>query len=351
MTHSNKDELDPNLKKKLETYGEAAPRRDRSAEKRTRDRFMTELNTMFGEDPVSKPSSNSRRSILMIWTSGLNQVKENIAMSLSQRTTMTFVASILVVAVFLFGSGFTAYAASGSLPGDALYPVKTSLENARAGLTTDDAVKASLFLGFAGRRLDEIKSLIAEGRFNQVPQTADQFERDIEKAQEAIRHFAENNPARAAELNAQAANILKGYDDALNALLSSAPLDVQPVIQGAMNASNSAVDSMDNANTNEDNGNDINSNANSNDDNNNVNEDINDDHNGNSNTNGTDDNSNSINNNTNDDHGNDNLNGNTNTNTNTNTNDKHGGDNSNGGGDNGDGGGGGGGGDGGGGGG
>ena len=53
-----------------------------------------------------------------------------------KRSSMTIVTAIVVVAVFLFGGGgITAYAASGSLPGDALYPVKTGLESARAGFT------------------------------------------------------------------------------------------------------------------------------------------------------------------------------------------------------------------------
>lgn len=253
-------------------------------------------------------------------------------MSFTQRTTMTIITSILVLATFLFGGGITASAASASLPGDALYPVKTSLENARASLTNDDAVKAGLFLGFAGRRLDEIKSLIASGRFDHVPQAASLFERDIEMAREAIRHLAEDHPARAAELDVQAASILKGFDDALNAMLSGAPVDVQPVLQDAMKASSSAVDSMDNANTNEDinddHGNDNNSNANTNEDinnndnsNANTNEDINNNDNGNDNSN---ENINNDNGNVNSNENINNDNG-SNTNTNTNSNDKHGG--------------------------
>jgi uncharacterized membrane protein YgcG len=349
MTHTNRDELDPTLKDLLENYDSAAPQREPAAEKRARDRFMAELNAMNVAAPEPNPTSTSPLSVLAVWASGLNKLKENLAMSLTQRSTMTIAASILMLAVFLFGGGgITAYASGSSLPGDALYPVKTSLEDARASLTNDDAIRARLFLGFAGRRLDEIKSLIADGRFGQVAQTADHFEKALQKAREAIASLAQTDPASAASLDAEAANILKGYDDALRAMLDGIPADVQPAIQGALNASQSAASDLSNANSN---GNDDNGNTNINDDaangnqandNSNINDDsanANDDHggigNGNDdnananlnddngvNGNGNDDNANI---NTNDDHGgNANTNGNINTNTNTNTNDSSG---------------------------
>lgn len=211
-------------------------------------------------------------------------------MSSAKRSTMTVVTSIIALVVFLFGGGgITAYAASGSLPGDALYPVKTSLENARVSLTTDNSVKSSLLLDFAGLRLDEIKSLIANGRLDHVSQATSQFKSDIEHAQEAIQQLAKSDPTHAAELNAQAADILKGYGTALNEMLSNVPADVQPVIEDAMNTSQSVTDSIDNANTNDN----LNSNSNGNV-NDNLNGNANDNVNSNGNLNGNVNDSNSI---------------------------------------------------------
>lgn len=249
-------------------------------------------------------------------------------MSFLQRSTMSVIASVFVLIAFLFGGGgITAYAANGSIPGDALYPVKTSLEGARVSLASNDEARARLFLDFAGRRLDEIKSLIADNRFSHVSPTVAQFEHAIEKAQEAIHNLAQTDPERAASLDADAAKILKGYDDALNAMLGGLPADVQPAIQSAVNASETSAPALDDGNVKEDNSN-LNANTNNeqgiSDD---KNDDINDDH-------GVDINKNDD---VNDDHGidsnnNTNINddnGNTNTNVTTNTNTSSGKDDSN----------------------
>lgn len=257
-----------------------------------------------------------------------------------QRSTMSVVATVFVLIAFLFGGGgITAYAASGSIPGDALYPVKTSLEDARINLAGNDEARARLFLDFAGRRLDEIKSLIADNRFNRVSETVAQFENAIEKAREAIRSLAQTDPGRAASLDADAAKILKGYDDALNTMLTNLPADIQPAIQGAMNASEATTSALENGNVNDNNSN---LNVNTNDDqaiNDNNNANVNDDHgidaNDNENVNddkGIDNNNNNINDDHSiDDNSNTNINDdNINTNTNnTDTNTNSGKDNSN----------------------
>ncbi len=329
MNQNTNFEPEESLKKKLKAYGVGAPKRKPEAEKRTRDRFMAEVDhlTLEASTPNHIPSG--------LWASGLMQQKENLAMSFKQRSTMTIIASILMLMVFLFGGGgITAYAASAALPGDALYPVKTGIENARVGITGSPEDQASLFLGMAGKRLAEIQALIAEKRLSQVTETASQFEKDIQKALGAIQKLSEKDSARAAVLSADAARILAGYSNALNAILAAAPKDVQPMIQNALDVSQSV---LDDGNTNDDNGNaninddDSNSNINDDDSNSNVNDDdsnsnINDDD-SNSNINDDDSNSNinddDSNANINDDNSNANINddnGNTNTNDNTNGN-------------------------------
>ncbi|MFC1892862.1 DUF5667 domain-containing protein [Chloroflexota bacterium] len=71
--------------------------------------------------------------------------------------TVAIVVAILL-AVSAVGTG-TAYASQDSLPGDTLYPVKTSTEQVRRLLTTDDNSRVDLELTFAGVRLQEIEAL------------------------------------------------------------------------------------------------------------------------------------------------------------------------------------------------
>jgi hypothetical protein len=66
----------------------------------------------------------------------------------------------LVVATLLSTlAGGTAYAAQSSLPGDMLYPVKTSTEDARLLVAGDNLDEAELNLQFAQIRLEEISKL------------------------------------------------------------------------------------------------------------------------------------------------------------------------------------------------
>jgi hypothetical protein len=94
--------------------------------------------------------------------------------------------SILAIAatcMFLFGgSAMTVLASQSAIPGDALYPIKTSLEQTRTSLSRDAASRAELHIEFAGKRLLEIEQLIAEGRFRNIAPTTIEFELHIQSA-------------------------------------------------------------------------------------------------------------------------------------------------------------------------
>ena len=67
------------------------------------------------------------------------------------------------VAVLLGGSAGMAAAAQGSLPGEALYPIKRGLENVRTDLATSPAAQGRSLLAQAGDRLTEAEGLSAAG--------------------------------------------------------------------------------------------------------------------------------------------------------------------------------------------
>ncbi len=77
---------------------------------------------------------------------------------------------ILILAVVLGGGSIaTISRAKASLPGDALYPVKITMEQAQLSLAFSESKQAELEMSFAASRLDEVNKLIAQdGETGQV---------------------------------------------------------------------------------------------------------------------------------------------------------------------------------------
>jgi len=244
----------------------------------------------------------------------------------------------------------TVLAAQSAIPGDALYPVKTTLEQTRFSLARNAALRAELQLEFADLRLDEIELLIAQGRSQNLQAATQAFEAHIQNALAEIEVISGVNPALAADLMEEITGSFSDYSDTLGSLLNDIPEPLRSeveriirIIRGESeddNGNEGAVDNQNgnlNDNTNDDlddNTNDDlddNTNAdlddNTNDDlDDNTNDDLDDNTNDDldDNTNDDlDDNTNDdldeVNDNTNDDM--DDVNDNTNTNQNANTND------------------------------
>jgi len=91
-------------------------------------------------------------------------------------------ASFLIVT---FGLG-TSFAAADALPGDLLYPVKTSVnERITAALAVTDQQKATVSAKFVVRRLEEAETLASQGRLSrdvqaQIEMNFDQHAQDFE---------------------------------------------------------------------------------------------------------------------------------------------------------------------------
>lgn len=256
------------------------------------------------------------------------------------------VVALVLVAAFLFGGiGITNAAAQRSIPGDALYPVKTTIERTRLSMTQDAGNRAQMKMTYAEKRLEEIGKLITEGRFSEINLAVLSFESEINGAILELESLSKVDPQRAASLSLEITSALARYTQHLVTLVANAPDSVKAEVSRALDSSQT-VSSLemptfdDNSNLNgndaiednsndavEDNGNDAiddYSNMNGNeafDDNSNVNSNDNSDDLANSNN----DNSNSNLNFNGDDSANSNDNS-SNTNTSSNTNaDDHGG--------------------------
>jgi AcrR family transcriptional regulator len=280
---------------------------------------------------------------------------------------------IVLIALFFFGGiSITGVAAQSAIPGDALYSVKTSIEQTRLTLANDASDRAEMNLSFAEERLEEISLLIKEGRNREIKNAVLSFEANINSALIELETVAKGNPTRATELAMEITSALTRYAQTLSVLAASAPdsmkddvirafdstqlassLDMPSVDDNSNMNANDNNDDNGNENVNmngnengDDHGNDVgddnsNSNVNENgddhgndvgDDNSNLNANDNGDDQGNDNatTNADDDSNDNSNSNTNSSVD-DNSNSNTNTNTNTNDNGGNSGGNDNGG--------------------
>jgi hypothetical protein len=150
--------------------------------------------------------------------------------------SIAFVA--LVIALFLFsGAGITAYAAQSALPGDALYNLKTSIEQAQVRLAADAARLAELHLSFAERRLEEIAGLIAEGRYGDIDSATQEFEYHVQQALRAMQTVAAGDPLRAQQLAMRITAALTEYARTLAGMMINVPESTRPWMQRAIDAS------------------------------------------------------------------------------------------------------------------
>jgi len=321
--NSHQDALDPALEGLLAQL-RPVPERDPQAEAQGLARFTAELETLEG-DPVPPVVALPGRAPTFI-----DKLKENYAM-LTRKPALVGVLTIVLIFVFLFGgTGITASAAQASLPGDALYPLKTGIEMTQANLEGDLGLRAQLYTGFAQRRLEEISSLIDSGRYEDIPAATSEFEEYIQKALQALSELAQSDAQRALALNSEITELISQLTAELSGLLAQVPA---PADVGVESTTPTTETGADDANSNNANGNDVNGNdanvndanandANSNDANSNG-AAVNDD-------NGNDDNANDAN--INDDNGNgsdDDRNGNDDNSNGTSINDDDDGNNAN----------------------
>src|SRR6202035_540189 len=80
----------------------------------------------------------------------------------------------------------SAAASGSSLPGDALYPIKLSVERAQLTLTFDAAARARLHAQFAAVRLTEAQRLIAAGRVQEGVRQVAQYDTAVGQFTQAL---------------------------------------------------------------------------------------------------------------------------------------------------------------------
>ncbi len=167
-----------------------------------------------------------------------------------KRLIFTVMGSIVVVLVLLFGGAVgTVFASQNSLPGDALYPVKKSIEQTRLSFANDAQSRAQLSVAFAERRMQEVAGLIQEDRFTNITDTTREFEKSINQALVELEIVAKTDPERASLMAVQVSEALSRFARTMNSMLESVPSPVKAEME--MSISSAQADDSPDGSTSE----------------------------------------------------------------------------------------------------
>ena len=211
-----KDELDPRLKNALNDLQNVPPR-DQQAAQRGRLVFMHQVSEH--RQAVSREASR-RQNRLSATISSLFRRKDPFPM------LNTLIAIILSVVVLFGGSGVTVAAAQGSLPDQALYPIKTWSEDAVLSLTNSSQTRLQYVLNYSDRRVSEITRLLAEGK--SIPSGVEaRLQNELDMVLELVSGMNDTQAMEQLQLILQRADT---QYQAMTSLMSEAPASDAPLL-------------------------------------------------------------------------------------------------------------------------
>jgi uncharacterized membrane protein YccC len=195
-----------------------APRPDFVAQ--SRQRLVARLEREKSGNYAQAPPSG----LLTLWSS--------LASLFTQKRFAYQFALATFLLIFLVAStSGVAFASQWTIPGDTLYPVKTSLERVQLALSLSEARRAQLHITFAERRLVEIQNLVMESRFEYLHSAVDAFEAQATQATRLLHSLDQKNSERAMQLASQLRRIVGEQAAVLPVLVQLSPAESWAEIQ------------------------------------------------------------------------------------------------------------------------
>jgi len=142
-----------------------------------------------------------------------------------RRYALQLAVVVMMLACLVLGSSGMAYASQGTLPGDALYPVKLGVEQVQLWANLDPADEVRLHMQFSQNRVEEIEELVNLGRYQNIHQAMLDYEYHIDQATQQISRLALLNREGAGELALEMDNILADQSVLLNTLIATVPTE------------------------------------------------------------------------------------------------------------------------------
>ena len=159
------DELEPLLRAAVVARSMPQPDYQESL-REGRNRLLAEVDLMAKNEAFTK--NGTKAAFIRYsgqWFKNISDLfvgKENTEMKLLPRLAIYGLITVLVAGFF------TVNASASSLPGDSLYGLKLGMEQTQLALTFDDDSRQELEEEFEDERLDEVESLLGEGREEDV---------------------------------------------------------------------------------------------------------------------------------------------------------------------------------------
>jgi hypothetical protein len=150
---------------------------------------------------------------------------------------LAFVLATTFLLVFVMNTGFRM--AEASLPGDALYRVKLTMEQAQLALSLSEAGDAQLYLQFSERRVSEIEALILESNYSPIDETVARFDEQMGQAMQLLDNVAMTDPELAKGLTHSFENTLVYQSSTLSVLVEIVPAEERAVVERAIQISES----------------------------------------------------------------------------------------------------------------
>lgn len=136
------------------------------------------------------------------------------------------VVIILFIVLFAGGTG-VAFASQNALPGDPLYGTKIGLEDLTLAFTPDQQSNILLNMQYADRRLAEIRTLQAQGRFDQVAPALINYQKHIDQANKALVKVVEQDPAHGTQIASMMQEKVSNQLAMLDGLVKDSPGQTQ----------------------------------------------------------------------------------------------------------------------------
>lgn len=146
---------------------------------------------------------------------------------------------IIALIISLATGGGVVAAAQGSLPTDALYPVKIATEQIQESVTFDNAKKIELSIKLAEKRLNEIKQLQDKGEVSPtiVEETLVKYEKHLTNAQSQLANFSRDYTApKLITAAVKYEDSLENQQKELTALTNQISVESQPSLDKAQKA-------------------------------------------------------------------------------------------------------------------
>lgn len=148
---------------------------------------------------------------------------------------MIGIVAAIVLVISAVGGG-AAYAAQGSLPGDALHPMKLGTEQMALALPGNAVSKTEQALGHAEKRVQEFVDLSDRGRAQHLDLAAEKYDEAMDRVVARMNATGENGQA-AADVSELVAEATSGHLDVLDAVYDHVPDEAKEAIERAREAS------------------------------------------------------------------------------------------------------------------